>query len=384
MTAKFKLEKYYDITFPRDVSNLKIYMLHLGKILSSGFKLQQIFEDLKQKYEGDFIYGKMFIAETIVYIVDTLDMVIFHLNAATGGQYISMYRKLDNLKNRLNGIFEGGPDSPSLAVDSSNIKIDPLANLLREIMKFSEEAGIPPDHYNFENMETLYTARELLNYCYYRLLEDLRDKHDSLIREAGGSPELFVQVIGLPVSFLQTDIRVKPENNFPSNRGIEDTLSNFGALKFHEGLYEVYNSDYYTPFLEEPARRPGIAGVLIYSNETLVLYSISNRYNFLITANICDAVGGNFINLLASSTSSHDNSAFSLQLIKRLLDWLDFHTFSGFGLTTASITNITRNNMLHHLNIMGKLISFATATKIPPSDEDSVALNIEDFLENVV
>jgi len=361
-------------------------MLNLHKAIDCSFKLEQIFYDLNRKYEGDYIYGRIFIAETIIDIIDTLDMVLFYLNALTGGRDVSLFYKLDNLKNQINKCFDKSDDKEAAvyAGDNSAEKEETVSALLGEIINYSTKVSISVNDSLSMKLENAATAHDLLNYCYSRIFDILDACCRSIILAGPRMSPQTVPIIGIPISYLQQDEKPVLETELSAEEIPDSSYSNPGVLKLLEGIYEVMNSDFYTPFLKRSCKDINIQGVVSYSNETLALYNTSGRFKNIIAANICDAVGGNYINLLIGSAAPLNLPASSHQLIKKLLDWLDFHSFSGYGFTTASIGNMNRNDMENHLNMLGKLLTFASSTKIPPLDDESVQKNIEVFLENIV
>lgn len=370
----------------KDISYYRLFMLNLHKVIACGFKLEQIFRDLRGKYEGDYIYGRMFIAETIIDIIETLDMVLFYLNALTGGRDIDLFYKLDCLKSQLNKCFDGS-DYKEAALNTRGDSIekrDALSILLGEIINYSTKVSIPADASSFMKLEDVSTAHDLLNYCYNCIFDILESCHRSIKTSGRELSARKVPIIEIPLSYLQQDQMPFLETELTARKPADNLYSNPGALKLREGIYEILNSEFYTPLLEQSHGDSDIQGMMFYSNETLLLYDTSDRFRNIITANICDAVGGNYINLLIASTAPHNPQLSPHQLIKKLLDWLDFRSFSGYGFTTASIKNITRNDMENHLNMLGKLLTFASSTKIPPLDDETVQQNIELFLENVV
>lgn len=370
----------------RGISYYKLFMLNIHMVIEDGFRLERIFQDLRRKYEGDYIYGRMFIAESIIEIVDTLDRVIFHLNALTGGGDIDLFHSLDSLKNRLNRCFEGEADAVTVPHngDSSPEKKDDLSILLGRIIDYSAIVSAPAGASGFLALEDTRTARDLLYYCYNRIFALLEDNYSPILQKAGEITSPAVPIIGMPVSYLQQDERPVLEGGLPFKYISDPTYSNPGAHNLTNGIYEILNSELYSPFLEETCKESDIRGMMLYSNETLALYNASRRFKIIIAANICEAVGGNYIDISIISPAPHTVPLSAHQLIWKLLGWLDFHTFSGHGFTTASIRNITRNEMENYLNMLGKLITFTSEVKMVPSDDENVRRNIEIFLENVI
>lgn len=370
----------------RDISYYKLFMLNIHAVIEDGFRLERIFQDLQRKYEGDYIYGRMFIAESIIEIIETLDRVIFHLNALTEGGDIELYHILDNLKNRLNRCFEGDADADNVPYNGDNPpeKKDDLSILLGQIIDCSAVVSASAEASGFLTLEDTRTARDFLYYCYNRIFAFLDDNYNSIIQMTGEFLSPGVPIIGMPVSYLQQDERPVLENGLPFKYISDPIYSNPGVHNLTNGIYEILNSELYLPFLEESRKESDIRGTMFYSNETLALYNASKRFKFIIAANICEAVGGNYIDISIISAAPHTVPLSAHQLIWKLLGRLDFHTFSGYGFTTASIRNITRNEMENHLNMLGKLITFASEATMVPSDEGNVRRNIEIFLENVI
>jgi hypothetical protein len=361
-------------------------MLNLHKTVERGSRLERIFQDLKRKLEGDYIYGRMFISETIIEIVDTLDMLIFHLNALTGGNDIDLFYKLDSLKTGLNSSFINSADTKKKppATDASTGRGDALSTLLAEIIDQTAKVSASADATLFSSLDDVSTAHDLLNLCYYRLFEILDDCHRSIYSATGDVSARTIPIIGVPLSYLQQDEKPPPERGITFNKIPDSENSNPGAFKLGEGFEELLISELYAPYLIQLGENINNNGVLFYANETLALYYISDRFKNIITANICDAVGGNYINLLISSNAPQSTVMSTQKLIRKLLDWLDFYTYSSHGFTTASINNITRNEMENHLNMLAKLLIFASNSRIEPLDDEKVQQDVEIFLESIV
>jgi len=360
----------------RDISNYKLFMLNLDRVIACSIKLEQIFNDIDRKCEGDYIYGKSFIAETAIDITETLDMLSFYLNALNGGREIGLFYMLDNLKSQINKCFDKGENKRETE--------DTVPEILRDVINHVTRVSISSEALASLKLEDASTAHDLLVFCYNRIFGILDGWLQSVIAAGPEITRGSVPIIGIPISYLQQDEKPVLEMGFQAEEISDDRYSNPGALKIREGIYEVLNSGLYAPFLEQSYKDTDIQGMIFYSNETLALYNISDRFKIIIVANICDAVGGNYMNLLIGSVTPLIQSPSSHQLIKKLLDWLDFHSVSGYGFTTASIKNMTRSDMENHLNMLGKLLAFASFAAISPRDEKTVQQNIEIFLENIV
>jgi hypothetical protein len=358
-------------------------MLNLHAAIYSALKLENIFQDMRQKSEGDYIFGKAFIADAIIEITEKLDSLIFHMNSLSGGNDVELFYKFDKLKNHMNKSFDKSDDGKAPAPKGEKAAIS-LPDLLKEITEFSTRISFTEENLLSLTHEDIETVHDLLIFCYKRIFDIMDGRFQSLIPAGGSISGSASPVIRIPISYLLQDGEPLFEDEL-AGRNIPDTLyANPGALKLSEGIQEVFDSEFYASFLKQSYREIDTHGVLLYSNEILSLYYTSGRFNNMVTANICDAVGGNYINLLVSSASSDNPSDLSHRLFEKLLDWLDFYSFSGYGFTIASIGELTRYDMENQLNILGKLLAFVTYTVISPVDEESVQKNIEVFLENIV
>jgi hypothetical protein len=369
-----------------DIAYYKLFMLNLHAAIDNGFKLENIFQDLRQKCDGEYIFGRAFIADTIIDIVEKLDSLIFYINSLSGGRDVDLFYKLDHLKNYMNRRFGGSGDGigPGYNKDGPVESAISLPDLLKEIMDFSTGISFSGDNISSVTQGEIGTVHDLLIYCYKRFFEIIEYWFQTVISADKRIPGEMSRIIRLPISYLLRDGDPVFDEEFADVNSSPDLYSNPGASKLCEGIYEVYDSELYSSFLEKSGRKIDNQGMLLYSNETLALYHVSNRFKNIVAANICDAVGGNYINLLVTSASPHNSSEWSHRLFGKLLDWLDFHSFSGYNFTIASIGNMTRNDTENQLNILGKLLAFTASTAILPHNEKSVQENIDLFLENIV
>jgi hypothetical protein len=361
-------------------------MLNLHGVLGYGFKLEQVFYDLRRKHEGNYVYGRRFVTDTALDITETLGMIFFCLNALTGGRDIGLFYILDNFKKQINDCIDIS-DSRDTAITDGDKRpkaIDPILALLGIISDYTAGGDFSEDGSISGELERAASIRDILNYCYDRvfgILDSLLQSVTLLDRSIAGGT---APIIGIPVSYFLSDKKPVFEKGLFSGETHDASHSNPGASRLVEGIYDVQDSILYAPFLEKSRSNANLHGMLIYSNETLVLYHLPGKFKNLVSANIRDAVGGNHINLLIGSTDHANLPPSAGQLVKKLLDGLDFRTFEGHGFVIASIRNITRGETENHLNMLGKLISFVSSTRIAPSDDESVARNIDVFLENII
>ena len=360
-------------------------MLNLHNVIASSLKLEREFQDLVRKYRGDYIYGRKFITETALDITETLEMVIFHLNALTGGRDIHLFGFSDNLKTRINRCFDKsqpGSSAASVARDAHETE-DAVSALLRKIIDNTVGAGFFDGRSPSTKIEDEATALGLLNRCYDRIYSILDTRLQSISSANSDEAVRKTPIFGISTGYLLQDEKPRFEAVFPGSENPESHNSNSGLLRLVEGIFEVSDSTVYGSFVEPLPDGTGISGMAIYSNEALVLYYCPGRFKNIVTANVCDDVGGNHIDLLIGSADRRSEQPSSHRLVLKLLEWLDFHTFEESGFTVASIRNMTRGDTENHLNILGKLLLFVSSTRIEPSDDDSVQRNIDMFLEHV-
>ena len=369
-----------------NIAFYKLFMLNLHAAIDSGLKLEDIFRNLRQKCGGDYIFGKAFIVDTTIDIVEKLDSLIFYLNSLSDGRDVNLYYRLDILKNKLNKRL----DKSEAAIPSGNDlgktseESVSLPDLLKEILEYSTRIGIDYDNLSSIRSEDIDTVHDLLIYCYNRVFDVMHGWFQSMVSAVGNNAGRSSSILRIPISYLQQDNEAVVDDQTANLNNPDGPFSNPGASGLCEGIKEVSESEFYAPFLDKSYKGDAIHGLLLYSNETLALYHVSKRFNCIIASNICDSIGGNYINLLASSKPQSQDSILSHKLFGKLLDWLDFRSSSGYGFTMASIGNMNHNDMENHLNTLGKLLEFMASTTIPPSDEKSVRENIEEFLENIV
>lgn len=370
----------------RNIEFYKLFMLYLHAAIDSGLKLEDIFRNLRQKCGGDYIFGKAFIVDTIIDIVEKLDSLIFYLNSLSGGRDVDLYYRLDILKNRLNKRLdksETGVASGNDRAKNSKESVS-LPDLLREILDYSTRIRIDYGNLSSTRTEEIDTVHDLLIYCYHRVFDLLNGWFQTMVSTMENNSGRSTSILKIPISYLRQDNEAVIDDQTAIRYNPDGLYSNPGASGLCEGIKEISDSEFYTPFLDKSYKGDSIHGLLLYSNETLALYHVSKKFNCIIAANICDSIGGNYINLLAGSTSQSQDSILPHSLFGKLLDWLDFRSSSGYGFTMASIGNMNRNEMENHLNMLGKLLEFMASTATPPVDEKSVQENIEVFLEHIV
>jgi hypothetical protein len=371
---------------PGNIEFYKLFMLYLHAAIDSGLKLEDIFRNLRQKCGGDYIFGKAFIVDVTIDIVEKLDSLIFYMNSLSDGRDVDLYYRLDRLKSNLNRYLdksEPGRNSENDRGKTSDEGVS-LPDLLSKILDYSTRVSIDYNNISSIKTENIDTAYDLLIFCYHRIFDVMIARFQTLISAAENESGRSSSILRIPISYLMQDKEVLIDDQTAIRTNPSGLYSNPGATGLCEGINEISDSEFYAPFLEKSYKSDAMHGLLFYSNETLALYHVSRRFKCIIAANVCDSIGGNYINLLASSTSESQDSILSHKLFGKLLDWLDFRSSSGYGFTMASIGNMNRNDMENHLNMLGKLLEFMASTATPARDEKSVQENIEVFLENIV
>jgi len=361
-------------------------MLYLHAAIDGGLKLEDIFRNLRQKCGGDYIFGKAFIVDITIDMVEKLDSLIFYLNSISGGNDVSLYYRLDEIKNQLNKRLDKSETGIASGDDrgKTSEKSVSLPDMLREILDYSTRIGVDYSNLSSIRTEDIDTVHELLIYCYNRIFDVMNGWFQTMVSAIEKNAHRSSSILWIPISYLRQDNEAFIDDQTAIRNNPDSLYSNPGASGLCEGIKEISESKFYAPFLDKSYKGDAIHGLLLYSNETLALYHVSEKFNCIIAANICDSIGGNYINLLASSTTQSPGSILSHQLFGKLLAWLDFRTSSGYGFTMGSIENMNRNEMENHLNMLGKLLEFMASTAVPPVDEKSVQENIEVFLEHIV
>jgi hypothetical protein len=330
-----------------DIAYYKLFMLNLHAAIENGFKLENIFQDLRQKCDGEYIFGKAFIADTIIDIGEKLDSLIFYINSLSSGRDVDLFYRLDHLKNYMNKCLSRSDDGIGLEYDNDNPaeSMVSLPDLLKEIMEFSTRISLSANNISSVTPDEIGTVHDLLVYSYNRIFEIIESWFETVISSDKKVPGKKSRIIRLPISYLPQDGEPDFDGKLPSANSFHNLYANPGASKLCEGIHEVYDSELYASFMEKSYGEMDDQGMLLYSNETLALYHVSNRFENIVAANICDAVGGNYINLLVTSGSPQKEN---------------------------------------QLNMLGKLLAFTASTAILPREEKTIQENIDLFLEYIV
>ncbi|MEW5994676.1 MAG: hypothetical protein AB1744_09790, partial [Candidatus Zixiibacteriota bacterium] len=225
---------------------------------------------------------------------------------------------------------------------------------------------------------------DLLLYCFKLLFETLDSRLIGLAADADSAHAGTETITMIPISYLDKDSKGSPAEAASSTPASRAASPNKAAEMLMAGIDEVVRSDLYGS-RQAPANPDDRGrGILLFSKDTVTLYHLSPRFRSVIVANVYDSVSGNYIYLLITPCARHQPAAFADLMVEKLLYWLDLATFRSHKTILAGIKNMTRNEMQNHLNMLGKLLAFASAPKISPVDDGDVRRDIDVFLEQIV
>ncbi len=365
--------------------NNNLLQLNIHLAMARSFELQQIFLDLTQKYEGDFIFDQKYIAEAVTNISESMEEIFFHVNSISGGQNIALYNRLDELKDKITGLF-GNADLDIIeppASRKSSIFDDELSSLLNQVMDLTIKYDSNHLIKAASGAKNDFTANELLIICLREILGDLENRcgnkksHDGIENYPGTINKTPVFYPGLEkvgkidaISLRQT-VPTMPD----SEQGIETLISSIDGVML---------TDKYYGKSEDSNFRGHYCGLLFYSLDNLTLYIQCHKYKYLIASGTYDFAKGSYIYFMVDPTDIKESIAFGNQLMERLLEWLDFRTFKINDLIVAGIKDLTRVEVIYHLGMLGKLLAFVSAPKIRPQDELTIRKYMEIFLENII
>jgi hypothetical protein len=364
----------------------KLLQINLHKILILGFKLHKLFSLLKEKSNRDVGISREFIGETSLSITDTIDKLAFHLNSLIGGEDVDIFFRIDRIKNAITKWFDKNRLGDKIFTEGTiGDEVNEVKVLLKRVMYFTTELSVSGDNYIDFMKNQNATAHDLLLYCYARIFSYMdnylgRVKKDWDIKKGSGFE------CG-DVSEQRIDW-LTPDKKALLNSGDSEKATaigmNSGAFNLVEGMREVFGSDFYNFVLD-----PSLGGclhesLLIHSPEAITLYHATKRCRFILTANVCDAVAGNYIYLLCAPVPGFDNDNFRRMLLEKLIHWLDFAYFVSRGYIVSSTSKITRQQVEDYLYYVGTLLSYISSPKVSPSNDIEIQENVEFFMENII
>lgn len=314
-----------------------------------------------------------------------LYQMCFCVNAISGGKDIAFYQALDQLKERVNACFDPyisnqpGQDAadvrPSKRVTDSGLLELIAGYFLERTYSDDTAAGMSPNDCE--------TAHDVMLYCCMRLL-DLLNRQLAVSRAERQESGEDNMIVPIPVGHLGDE-----HDQYAITFGLD--ISTTDCTSPHRvaellvnGIRAVVSNGYSEPPPERPDSVAKHDGLLFCSVDTITLHYLTHRFASIVTSNVCDAVGGNYLNLLISPVADSQQHGLNHLLIRKLLHWLDFDTFGSGSMTIASVKNMTRDDMENHLTVLGKLLCFVSSPRVLSEDEPSLDRNVELFLENMV
>ncbi len=368
-----------------DLISLKLLQLNLHQALAHSLKVQQILNDLRQKQDADYIFGKGFIADSTTDMQEALSRVAFHLNAIAKGKHISLYMKLDELKRQITSLFDTrSPDEIGSSRDLIVPGDDEIAALLCRAVDRAARVSLPEKDVLDSDLSDCTTAHDLLIYFFRLLFDTVHDRLLVLTSVDLSAPAAGKTISMIPISYLDKDSNGCQEDAAPGTPSSRAASLNKAAEMLTAGIDEVAYSDSYgfgRPLASSADRGRGI---LLFSKDTVSLYHVSRNFRAVIAANVYEAVRGNYIYLLIAPYAHRQSTTFVNIMVEKLLYWLDFASFRSHRTILAGIKNMTRGEMQSHLNMLGKMLSFITAPEIAPASDADVRRDIDVFLERIV
>ena len=323
-------------------------------------------------------------AEEISDMFGILYQMCFCVNAISGGKDIAFYQALDQLKERVNACFDPyiGNQPGQNAADVRQSKRVTETGLLELIAGYFLERTYSDDTAAGMSPNDCETAHDMMVYTCRRLLYLLNRQLAFSRAERQESDEDDV-IVPIPVGYFGEE-HDRYAIEFGRDSSAIDCTSPYRVAELLvNGIKAVVSNGFCEPLPERPETEAKHDGLLFYSVDTITLYYLTHRFASIVTGNVCDAVGGNYLNLLISPVADDQQHGNNHLLIRKLLHWLDFDTFDSGSITVASVRNITRFNMENHLTVLGKLLCFVSSPRVLSEDEPSLDRNVELFLENV-
>ncbi len=374
-----------NLTLEDTTNSYRSMQLNLHGFLTECLNMQKEFENLREKSEGFFIFGKQFVAESAIGIVEILDKIVFYINTLSDGNDIDLFIKLDKLKADINKCFETNKLVQKTDINENNIQDeeDEVLCMLKRIIGHTSQIHLSNIPNEEMNVGECTSAHDILLYCYRKVFNVLNSKFNN-IREAGHNTlESNKGIYEIAINWLDNIEQSNSDNTLSEVKDPIANSQNPGVLELIDGINEVLKSDSDTPESEDSGGNCN-KGLIFHSPNTITFYYLSPQYELVLASNLCDAASGNYIFLLINLPEAlHGDSPYNL-LIGKLLHWLDFVNFNSRNTIISSIKSITSNQLKGHLNMVGKLLSFISAPRIPLLNDSDVQNELELFLETIV
>ena len=366
-------------TVERSVRNLavprKLLQLNLHQALKYNFQAHQILDDLRQKHQSDAIFGKAYIAESVIRLNEALFGNSFHLNALTNGGNTDLFSQLDTLKARVNDTIDNpfhnpGTTSPTKSTtdeDEVSLLLSRLVGETGSLDKRSEDTDSSGLTENHGIGEMLAHLSNLTLEIADRLLADT----------AAPDPQQKNGITVLPVEY------VNPSEETDGAGSTTPTAENETVRMVIDGINTAH-SLLADGNPEQVAGEFDLRSTILHSAHETSQAARAGAFFCIMGAAVFDDAAGNFIYLMIAPEGEKRKSAAVRQLLLKSLFWLDFDTTDDMGIICAGIRNLTRQEMGDHLNMLGKLLSFAATVSDSLRDERSIQNNVEYFLETVI
>lgn len=336
-----------------------LLQLNLHKALEHNFRGHQVFVDLRRKQEGDAIFGKAYIAESVIRLHEALFGNCFHLNALTEGGRTELFSALDKLKTRINNLIDAPDDT-----DDTEDKVSRLLARVIEETRCSSRIELLEDS---SKLPERATAGDTLCYLSSQTLEAVERQLTLLVGQeiSGDSP-----IATVPIDYSGPGEDSARTLGKESVKLIADSVREVSGLAGLEGRMSQ-------------AVPPELRGTILYSPSALSLYVNSTLFKGVAGTAVFDDASGNYIYLLIAPEDVNKDAAVR-QLLLRSLYWLDFDTSESRQVICAGIRYLTREEMRDHLSMLGKLLPYAAYTGGSLDSEESVRNSVDYFLESVV
>lgn len=355
--------------------------LNVHQALTRIFEIERLFIDVNQKYEGEYIFDRKYVAESVTNIIETLDRLIFNVNSLIAGQDIDFYFMLDELREKTALCL----DTVTLTEIRRDAKknspgySDELSLLLEQIMELTTSYTSPGSDDRPTEKVRIATAYDLVIICCRRIIDILQDTFGPQMAE--DEKNHHANIVMLPSYYANKDSDGIEQTGAGSGLG---PSSGFSAGALIDGLNEVLSSDKYPGLGGAEFARGANSGIMINSDMALTFYFKGWDCHYLAVANNCNYAARNYIYLMTSCGTPGNYSTLRVQLIRRLLNWLDLQSFVAGELTIGGVENVTASEINGHLNMLGKLMAYTSYPGILMEKESDIQKNLEIFLENVV
>ncbi|MBD3167837.1 MAG: hypothetical protein GF307_00010, partial [candidate division Zixibacteria bacterium] len=196
--------------------------MNLHGAVKESLRIQREFYNLVEKSGESYIFGKQFIAEQAIGILDILDRIIFYINALSDGGDIDLFLKLDKLRAEMNKCF-----APDADVES----------MMDQVIGLAAKRHVSNRHVSEISIDECVSAHDLILHCYHRIFKVL----ENIIREVKtnnmGMIDFKENTMEIALNWLYS---IKTgENNNAIDDDIHTLNYNSGVTQFIDGVNDV-------------------------------------------------------------------------------------------------------------------------------------------------